>query len=85
MYTLTFTRQSIRDLRRLPPDLSRRILLKLRQYAADPASQGNNVKRLTGQKGYRLRVGDWRVIFLVEDEQSEVTIVRVASRGGVYQ
>jgi mRNA-degrading endonuclease RelE of RelBE toxin-antitoxin system len=41
-----------------------RITAKIRQYADDPQSPANNVAAMVGQPGvYRLRVGDWRVVF----------------------
>ena len=51
------------------------IRAKIEAYAADPTSQANNVKKLQGRDGYRLRVGDYRVIFEVLD---------VGPRGGIY-
>jgi len=58
---------------------------KIKQYAADPASQANNVKAMQGDefKGcLRLRIGDWRVIF---SESGRVIDVRkIASRGSIY-
>ena len=48
--------------------------------------QGNNVKRLTGEwLGYlRYRVGDWRVIFRIDDELHQVNVVDIAHRREVY-
>jgi len=53
----------------LPRDTSSRIVRKINAYAQDPASLANNVKRLTGHPGYRLRVGDWRVLFVIEEDR----------------
>jgi mRNA interferase RelE/StbE len=62
---------------------ARRLLSKIEAYAADPDSQANNVKRLKGMPAlFRLRVGDYRVIF-AEDE-SNVTVLKVEPRGSVY-
>ncbi len=71
-----------RSLRRMPANLSKRILEKIADYAADPASQANNVTALRGRSGIRLRVGDWRVIM----EDGEVLeVVQVGPRGGIYE
>ena len=48
------------------------IRAKIAQYAADPASLANNVRKLQGREGCRLRVGDWRVIF---DETGDEPVV----------
>ncbi len=49
--------------------------------------QGNNVKRLQGEwSGYlRYRVGDWRVIYRVDDDASQVNVLVIAHRREVYE
>jgi len=54
---------------------------KVDQYAADPASQANNVKALQGREGIRLRVGDWRV-FMRDGEV--LAVLEIGPRGSVY-
>ncbi|MEI7465120.1 MAG: type II toxin-antitoxin system RelE/ParE family toxin [Burkholderiales bacterium] len=44
-----------------------------------------HVKKLIGCVGYRLRVGDWRVIYDVESDRLVVRVLRIGSRGGVYE
>lgn len=52
-------------------------------YAADPATQANNVTGMKGHEGLvRLRVGDWRVIMR---DESVLTILSVSSRGDAYK
>jgi mRNA interferase RelE/StbE len=51
-------------------------------YAADPAAHANNVTRLVGSAASRMRVGDYRVIFV--ETPVELTVVRIGPRGGVY-
>ncbi len=68
---------------RMPANEAKRIRKKIEAYAEDPASQANNVVRLKGRNGFRLRVGDWRVIF---DKQGNVmAILAVGPRGGIYE
>jgi mRNA interferase RelE/StbE len=61
-----------------------RIPAKIVQYADDPASQANNVKHLTGSPFYRLRVGDYRVIFSLDGEITIMTVIRVRHRREAY-
>jgi mRNA interferase RelE/StbE len=71
-----------RSLRRMPANTAKRILEKIADYAADPASLANNVTALRGRSGIRLRVGDWRVIM----EDGEVLeVVQVGPRGSIYE
>ncbi len=81
MKEITYTRDTIKPLRRLPEKISRRIRSKIEAYAENPASQTNNVKALKERDGIRLRVGDWRVI--VKDGEV-LTILAIGPKGGIY-
>lgn len=52
---------------------------------AHAPDQAQNVKKLVGRPGYRLRVGDWRVLFTLDDGKLIVRVLDVGARGGVYQ
>ena len=82
MKTVTFTRQAAKTLRRIPANVAALIMAKIHLYAADPASLGNNVSKLTGRPGSRLRVGDWRVIF--DEDGNVITVLKIGARGDVY-
>ncbi|MBE0530548.1 MAG: type II toxin-antitoxin system RelE/ParE family toxin [Rhodospirillales bacterium] len=79
---ITISKVASRDLSRMPANTARRIASKIRQYAESPASQENNVTKLQGRDGYRLRVGDWRVIFNVDEDG--MTVLEIGPRGGIY-
>ena len=57
---------------------------KLDELAADPMA-ARNVKQLVGRPGYRLRVGDWRVIYTLDAGLLVVRVLDVEPRGGMYQ
>lgn len=76
-----YTRAAIKALRRMPASTSARIVGMIEAYAADPASQANNVKALKGRDGIRLRVGDWRVIM---EDGVVLAVLEVGPRGSVY-
>jgi mRNA interferase RelE/StbE len=79
---INYTKEARRTLSRIPVNERRRILLKIEQYAEDPRSQANNVVKLQDRSGYRLRVGDWRVIF--DEFDSILEVQKIGSRGSVY-
>jgi mRNA interferase RelE/StbE len=54
----------------------------MEEYAADPVAHANNVTRLVGSSSSRMRVGDYRVIFV--ETENELSVVRIGPRGGVY-
>ncbi len=83
MKTVTYSRDATKTLLHMPANIAKRIRAKIEQYASDPASLANNVIALQGQSGvYRLRVGDWRVIFA--EDGKVIAIIRITPRGGAY-
>lgn len=57
------------------------------RYLENDPLHGNNIKRLKGEfRGYlRYRVGDWRVIYRVDDEAKQVKVVVIANRRDAYE
>ncbi len=83
MKRVTYSRDAEKTLRSIPSNTRRLIVGKIEQYAAEPASLANNVKALKGEPGYfRLRVGDWRVLF--RKDGVVVAVTKIASRGSAY-
>ena len=85
MYEVVFTKQALRSLRKIPRNIAMLIREKLEQLAADPYAPNNNVTKLVGRPGYRLRVGDWRVIYELQDGQLILLVIKIGPRGEVYE
>ena len=85
MYEILFTKQADRALRKMSRNTARLIREKLGQVAQDPYARNPNVTKLQGRPGYRLRVGDWRVIYELEDDRLVILVLKIAPRGGVYR
>jgi mRNA interferase RelE/StbE len=85
MYSVTFTKQALRALRRMPRTTASSIREKIDMIALDPYAPSNNVTKLVGRPGYRLRVGDWRVIYELQDEQLVMLVIKVGARGEIYE
>jgi mRNA interferase RelE/StbE len=83
MMRIAYSREALKTLRRIPANTARTIRAKIEQYAAKPSSLANNVKRLRGRPGYRLRVGEWRVIF--DKDGDVVSVLLIGPRGGIYE
>ena len=79
MKVVSFTSAATRQWLKLSPDIRKRIEAKLTTYAINGSG---DVKRLKGAAGCRLRIGDWRVIF-VEDARS-ITVIGVGHRNKIY-
>jgi mRNA interferase RelE/StbE len=66
-----------KDVKRLPANLRKRIVTAIAKLPA------GDVKKLQGREGYRLRVGDFRVLYEVEGDT--ITVLAVGPRGGIYR
>ncbi|MCZ2121573.1 MAG: type II toxin-antitoxin system RelE/ParE family toxin [Anaerolineaceae bacterium] len=85
MYKIIYTTQATKSLLNMPRNTAKLIREKIEQVAADPFSSIPNAKKLQGRDGYRLRVGDWRVIYEVNKKEITIIVLKVAPRGEVYR
>lgn len=77
-------RQVERALRRLPKPLLARIRAAIASLADEPRPHG--YRKLVGFENlYRIRVGDWRIVYAIEDELMIILIVEVSPRGDAYR
>ena len=80
-YAFRWRERAVRQLRAIPQPAALTILRALAPLGDDPRPQDANVKRLAGYDDrYRLRVGDYRVIYDVTDDQLIILIVGVGHR-----
>ena len=79
MKDISFTPAATRQWLSLSADIRQRIDAKLAGYAANGSG---DVKRLKGRAGCRLRVGDWRVIFI--EDKASIIVVAVGNRRDIY-
>jgi mRNA interferase RelE/StbE len=79
MKAVSFTPTAARQWLKLSPDVRKRIDAKLTVYATNGSG---DVKRLKGSTGCRLRIGDWRVIF-IENSRS-ITVIALGHRKEIY-
>ncbi len=84
MYRVFVERSAEKDLKRLPPDVRSRVANVQRNLATDPRPVG--CRKLTGTKhDWRIRVGDYRVIYEIADSVKVVRVYRVRHRREVYR
>lgn len=83
MYDLLYDRRIEKDLRRIPKATRRLILSKVEKLTAKPRS--HQVEKLTGFNGYRLRVGNYRILFTIDDTGKRITIYRIIHRREAYR
>jgi mRNA interferase RelE/StbE len=85
MYKLKYRRQARNYLARLPGKIKSAIVNNLHQLALDPDDPSLDIDVLSGKKGFRLRVGQYRVIHTRQDDRLIIEIVRIRPRGDVYK
>ena len=75
-YTIHLERRAERDLRRLPQEVVRRLDALFRQLAENPRPDG--AVKLSGKtsSGWRLRVGDYRILYRIEGSRIEVYSIK---------
>jgi mRNA interferase RelE/StbE len=83
-YTLEFTASAAREFRALDRKTQRRISTKVSELANDPLPAG--VRKFQGEEDHwRIRVGDYRVIYRVEKCRVVIVIVKIGHRREVYR
>lgn len=74
----------IKQMGDLPREMQKRVNQKVKGLAEDPRPPG--VEKLeTFKDAYRIRVGDYRVVYRVDDASAIITVVRVGHRRNIYQ
>ena len=85
MCKIEYSKTAAKRLRRIPKNIAVRIAEKLTIIAAKPYAKHNNVKKLVNRPGYRLRVGEWRIIYEIDNEKLIILVLDIDTRGGIYQ
>ena len=83
-WQIQFERAARKSLKRMPANLKKRIMAAINRLAEDPFPTGSS--RLVGfEELYRIRVGDWRVLYTIENDRLVILVVDIAPRGRVYR
>jgi len=82
-YRITVKQSVSKDLRKIPKKDVKRILVAIQTLAENPRPQHS--KKLSGQERYRLRQGNYRILYSIEDEKLVVCVVKVGNRRDVYR
>jgi mRNA interferase RelE/StbE len=82
-YSLLIKRSAARELEALPLKERRRIVRRIQVLAATPRPVG--AEKLTAEEKYRLRQGDYRILYTIDDAERAVVVVKIGQRGDVYR
>jgi mRNA interferase RelE/StbE len=84
MHSIEYTKQAVKALAAMPNTTRELVKAKIQALAANPTG-ATNAKKLVGRPGYRLRVGDWRVIYTLDSGRLVVLVLEIGTRGGSYK
>lgn len=83
-YQIQFSRPAQKQLKQLTPELQQRIAQKLTELAQNPRQPGS--EKLKGQEEvYRIRVGQYRILYEIQDQQLIVLVIKIGHRRDVYR
>ena len=84
MYEILLERRAEKDLKKLPSELFQRIIVKIRSLSENPKLQGS--RKITGSKSdWRIRIGDYRAIYEIDEKEKRVKIMRIRHRREAYR
>ena len=82
-YSLEIKRSAAKELAQLPPKDRGRIVARIQALADDPRPVG--AEKLSGQERYRVRQGDYRILYEIEDQVLRIMVVKIGHRREVYR
>ena len=82
-YSIRIKRSAAKELEAIPARDRKRIAKRIEGLAADPRPPG--CEKLSGEEKYRLRQGDYRILYEIIDHELIVTVVKVGNRRDVYR
>jgi len=82
-YSILLTKSAAKELERVPTKDRQRIVARIGALAENPRPVG--AEKLSGDDKYRIRQGDYRILYEIVDAELTVTVVRVGNRREVYR
>ena len=82
-YEIEVLPAAVREIRKLPPEAKRRVQAAIELLAEDPRPPA--AKKLVGRPEWRVRTGDYRVLYRIEDGMLTIVVVRAGHRRDVYE
>ena len=82
-YKIFFKKSVWKDFQSIPDKDLKKILNRIESLSSNPRLPGS--QKLSGQERYRLRQGQYRIVFSIQDEELTVWVVKVGHRKGIYR
>jgi len=82
-YSIEIKKSAAKEIAKLQKPVLKRVLEKIQALASEPRPTG--CKKLSGEEKYRVRVGDYRILYMIEDDVLIVYVVKVGHRRSIYE
>ena len=82
-YEISVKKSAVRELEDIPKKELQKIINKIKTLSSDPRSQGS--QKLSHREQYRIRQGDYRIIYSIQDDDLTVHIIKVGHRKEIYR
>ena len=82
-YNVFIKPSAAKELERIPLKDRRRVARRIAALAGDPRPPG--CEKLTGENAFRIRQGNYRIVYTVEDEVLTIVVIKVGNRKDVYR
>jgi len=82
-YKITIKKSAAKELEDIPQKDLRKIIKRIRSLARDPRPHGS--QKLSGQERYRVRQGDYRIVYSIEDKDLLIDILKIGHRREIYR
>ena len=82
-YRITIKKSAAKELEALPKKDLQRIIKRIQTLAQNPRPDGS--QKLSGKEQYRVRQGDYRIVYSIEDKDSLVDIFKIGHRQEIYR
>jgi mRNA interferase RelE/StbE len=85
MYTIQYTAHAVKDIKKLPPEVGKRIFDAINGIKEDPYSHVKKLKTPPDSPVYSLRVGEYRILVNIVRSQLIIFVIEVGNRRTVYR
>ena len=82
-YDISVKKSAVKELEAIPKKELQKIIKKIQSLASDPRPEGS--QKLSQREQYRIRQGDYRIIYSIQDDDLTVHIIKVGHRKEIYR
>ena len=85
IYNVVFKKSAVKEMQSLPQKMQQKILDAIQLLALNPYTELLQIKKMKGADGlYRIRIQDYRIIYLLENQTIKITVIKIGHRKDVY-